>query len=140
MVKVEQPLGGVEDQDAHLRNLLKLPGFADDWKFRQLLGLEPYDLVLEDFSRRKGKATYDLVLACRNLDRAMHAVFGRDVDLVVDVADHITANAERENLGVDFLEDRVQRMLIMFYMRLSSADVMAGIPTDRSGEGQWRGT
>ena len=92
-LELRQPLGGVGSQDAHLRNLLKLPGFKDDRKFRQLLVLELYELVLEDFSRRRVETTQDLVLACRELDRAMHAVFGRDVDLLVDVADHITENA-----------------------------------------------
>ena len=55
------------------------------------------------------------------------------------MADHITENAERENLGVNFLEDRVQRMLNVFYMRLSSANVAEGVTTDMSLEGQWWG-
>ena len=72
---------------------------------------EPFELVLGDFSRRKLETTQDLVLACGNVDRAMHTVFGRNVDLLVEKAEHITANAERENMGVDILEDRIQQML-----------------------------
>ena len=62
-----------------------------------------------------------MVVAFTKVDRAMRVVFGRDMDLLGDVAEFVNTNAERENLSLDFLEDRVQTMLRVFYMRLSSA-------------------
>ena len=137
--KVRRLPGGTGAKDAHLRNLLQLPSFKDDGRFRQLLGLDPFELGLGDVSRRRLETTQDLVLACKDMDRAMLAVFGRNIDLLEEVAELVTTNADRENLGVNFLENRIQQMLKVFYVRMSAASSSEGVTTDMSVEGEWRG-
>lgn len=78
---------------------------------------------------------------CRDVDRVMHAVFGRSEDLLGEAVEHMTADAENDNFGVDFLEDRIQQMLKVFEVRMSAANIAEGegVTTDISVEGQWRG-